>query len=170
MKFFSWRKNWLQLILVMVLLAGLLLAVTGCEEFGQFPVPTSPEEEQEPEKVTLPTVVSTKDSAILAVHEHLLGLAESHEAKKYLAEFYAACDNWSAESEYFKDGSGTWYILVDMTESETWELKPYWQQASWFVFRDGRVIPSSHLQANAIRIEADLQELSLQEKPLGEKS
>ena len=169
MKFFSWRKNWIQLFLIMVLVTGLVFAVTGCEEFG-YPTPTPSEEKQEPEKVTLPTVVSTKDSAILAVHEHLLGLAESHEAKKYLAEFYTACDNWSAESEYFRDGSGTWYILVDMTDSETWEWRPYWQQASWFVFRDGRVIPSNHLQANALRIEADLQELSLQEKPLEEKS
>ncbi len=91
----------------------------------------------------------------------MLSLSESHDAKAYLAEFSAASDNWSAQSELFKDGSSIWYVKVDMSGAENWQEKPYWQQASWFVYKDGRVIPSNRLQANALRIEADLQELSL---------
>jgi len=51
--------------------------------------------------------------------------------------------------------------MVDMTSGKEWKWKPYWQQASWFVFRDGKVMPSNRIQANALRIEADLQELSV---------
>jgi hypothetical protein len=48
-----------------------------------------------------------------------------------------------------------------MSEVDNWQEKPYWQQAGWFVYQDGRVIPSNRLQANALRIESDIQELSL---------
>ena len=161
MKLFNWNKRCIKPILIIALLAALLLTATGCEDFGQFPPPTPPEEKPEPEKVVRLSVISTEDRAVLTVYEHLLSQAESHKAKIYLAEFYATCDNWSAESELFKDGSSIWYVLVDMTDNETWELRPYWQQASWFVLRDGKVMPSNRLQANALRIEADLQELSL---------
>ena len=58
-----------------------------------------------------------------------------------------------------------WYIVVDMTGIEAWEERPYWQQAGWFVLQDGKVIPSHRLQANALRIEADLQELSSKPEP-----
>jgi hypothetical protein len=34
------------------------------------------------------------------------------------------------------------------------------------VYKDGRVIPSNRLEANALRIEADLQELSFQPSEL----
>jgi hypothetical protein len=53
-----------------------------------------------------------------------------------------------------------------MTSTEVWEERPYWQQAGWLVFQDGKVMSSNRLKANALRIEADLQELSLQPKPL----
>lgn len=145
-------------ILVLALLTA-LGAFTACQDLG-YPPPSTPQEKPETEKVTGPTVISTKDTALLAVYQHLLSQAESCEAKIYLADFYTTCDNWSAVSEFFKDGSGTWYVVVDMTSNETWKLRPYWQQASWFVFKDGKVIPSNRLQANALRIEADLQELS----------
>ena len=161
MKFPNRSKRYAKPILIIALLAALLLTVTGCEDFGQFPPPEPPAEKPAPEKVVSPTVISTADRAILAVYEHLLSQAESHEAKVYLAEFYTVSDNWSAEKERFKDGSSIWCVLVDMTDNDTWELRPYWQEASWFVLRDGKVIPSSRLQANALRIEADLQELSL---------
>ncbi len=156
------KKRYLTPVLIITLLAVLGLTITGCEDFGQFPPPEPPEEK--PVKVVTPTVISTEDRAILAVYENLLSQAESPEAKAYLAEFYTVCDNWSAESELFKDGTSIWYILVDMTSVEEWEWRPYWQQASWFVLKDGKVIPSNRLQANALRIEADLQELSLQPK------
>jgi len=162
----NWKKRYLKPVLTIALLAVMVLTITGCEDyFNQFSPPEAPEENPEPEKVTKPTVTSSEDKAIMAVYKHLLSQAESAEAKVYLAEFYTACDNWSAESELFKDGSSAWYVLVDMTEVEAWEWRPHWQQASWFVFPDGEVMPSNRIQANALRIEADLQELSPQPKP-----
>ena len=160
----NWKRRYLKPVLIITLLAALVLPVTGCEDyFDQFS-PAEPPEEK-PEKVVTPTDISTEDRAILAVYEHLLSQAESYKAKAYLADFYTACDNWSAESELFKDGTSLWYVLVDMSGVEAWEWRPSWQQASWFMFPDGKVMPSNRLQANALRIEADLQELSLQPKP-----
>ena len=51
-------------------------------------------------------------------------------------------------------------VVFDVTGTEYWRERPYWQQASWLILEDGRVIPSRRLEANALRIEADLQELS----------
>ena len=166
MKFVDWNNKIIKPVLIIALLVTLLGAFTACEDFG-YPPASTPQEptEPEPEKVIKPTVISTRDAALLAVYQRLLGQAESYEAKIYLADFYATCDNWSAESEFFKDGSSTWYVVVDMTSNETWELRPYWQQASWFVFKDGKVIPSNYLRANALRIEADLQALSPKPEP-----
>ncbi len=143
---------------VIITLSAMVITIAGCEDFGTLPAPELPA--QEPEKPVSTTFINTEDRATLAVYEHLLSLAESHEAKAYLAEFSAASDNWSAESELFKDGSSIWYVKVDMSGVENWKEKPYWQQASWFVYQDGRVIPANRLQANALLIEADLQELS----------
>ncbi len=158
MKRGNWNGRLVRSIVVITMLAALVGTITGCEEFGGFPSPSATEEK--PAKEVASTIINTKDRAILAVYEHLLNKAESYEAKAYVAEFYAVGDNWTAESEYFKDGSGVWYIVVDMTAVKSWQWKPYWQQASWFVFRDGKVISSNLLEANALRIEADLQELS----------
>jgi len=154
--------RYLKSALFISLIALLLIPISGCEDFGQFP---TPQEEKPKLEETPSTFITSEDRAILAVYEHLLSLAESYEAKKYLAEFSAASDNWSARSELFKDGSSVWYVVVDMSGVEEWKERPYWQQAGWFVYRDGRVIPSNRLQANALRIEADLQELSLQKAP-----
>jgi len=159
----NWKRRYLISVLIITLVALLVFTVTGCEGFGTFPAPEPPEEK--PEEVAPPTFINSEDRAILTVYEHLLSLAESHEAKTYLAEFSAASDNWNAKSELFKDGTSIWYVLVDMTGVEKWEERPYWQQAGWFVYRDGKVIPSNRLQANALRIEADLQELSFQPQP-----
>jgi hypothetical protein len=164
MKPAGWKKNLIKTVLVIALLIILLGTFTACADMG-FPAAT-PEETPEPEpaKVT-GTVINTRDAATLAVYQRLLGQAMSYDAKIYLADFYARCDNWSVQSEYFKDGSGTWYVAVDMSESENWQLRTYWQQASWFVFRDGKVIPSNLFNANALRIEADLQALSPEAEP-----
>ena len=159
------KKRYLKLVFIIGLLATLLLAASGCADFGQFAPSEPPAESPEPKKVVTSKVISSEDKAILAVYEHLLSQAESAEAKVYLADFYATCDNWSAESELFKDGTSLWYVLVDMTEVEGWEWHPYWQQASWLVFLDGKVVPSRRIQANALRIEADLQELSPPPEP-----
>jgi hypothetical protein len=166
MKLAIWNKKLIKPVLIMALLAALLGTVTACEDMG-FPPPSNPtpEEEPPPKDVTTPTAIMTKDAAVMAVYQQLLGQAESYEAKIYLADFYANCDNWSAESEIFKDGSGTWYVTVDETDNEDWELRSYWQHASWFVFKDGKVVPSNHFQANALRIEADLQALSAEREP-----
>lgn len=158
------NSNWryIGLILIVTLLAGLALTVTGCEDLG-FPPPESPAPEEKAEEQASPptTTITTEDRAILAVYESLLSQAESYQAKIYLADFYTTCDKWGAESELFKDGVSVWYVTVDMTDIELWRWKSYWQQASWLVFRDGKVMPSNRFQANALRIEADLQELSL---------
>jgi hypothetical protein len=167
MKIADGKKNLFKIILVISLLV-LLLATAACQDMG-FPSSTTPEATPQPEAAeTSRGVISTKDAAILAVYQRLLSEAESYEAKMYLSDFYASCDNWTAQSEYYRDGSGTWYVVVDMTAQEDWELRPYWQQASWFVFKDGEVIPSNLFQANALRIEADLQALSPEPQPESE--
>jgi len=166
MIFSDLAKRYLSPILIISLLAGLALTVTGCEEFGFSPTEPSEPEEKTEEQALLPTTITTDDRAILAVYEHLLSQAEGYQAKDYLADFYVTCDKWSAKSELFKDGTSVWYVVVDMTSTEVWEERAYWQQAGWFVFQDGKVMPSNRLKANALRIEADLQELSLQPKPL----
>ena len=160
MKLLDWNKGYLKPVLLIALLVTTLGTFTGCEDFGQFPTATPAAEEQPEEVAASPTVIDTRDRALLAVYEHLLSKAESPEAKLYLADFYEYCNNWEVESEFFKDGSGTWYVLVDMTDSGTWEWELYWIEASWLVFKDGKVMPSQLLQSNALRIEADLQELS----------
>ena len=162
----NWNKRYLGPILIISLLAVLALTVTGCEDFEQWS-PTPPLEPEEKVEVKVPPIaIRTEDRAILAVYEHLLSRAEGYQAKAYLASFYATCDNWRAKSELFKDGTSVWYVVVDMASIEAWEERPYWQLAGWFVFQDGRAMPSNRLKANALRIEADLQELSLQPKPL----
>ncbi len=153
-----WIGRYYILFIVIIMLLTTVLTVSGCQDYT-FPTPETPQ--PEPEKPATTTFINSEDRAVLVVYEHLLGLAESHEAKAYLAEFSAVSDNWSAKSELFKDGSSIWYVKVDMSGVKGWTEKAYWQQASWFVYQDGRVIPSNRLQANALRIEADLQELSV---------
>ena len=153
-----WLKRHLISLTVIILLLAMVITASGCQDYT-FPTPEQPS--PKPEKPVSTAFINSGDRATLAVYEHLLSLAVSHEAKDYLAEFSAASDNWSAKSELFKDGSSVWYVTVDMSEVNNWREKPYWQQAGWFVYQDGRVIPSNRLQANALRIESDLQELSL---------
>lgn len=153
-------KKALKTILIIGMLAVMLLAVTSCEEM--FPTSTTPQETPEPEpaQTTSSTVINTRDSAKLAVYQHLLELTGSYDAKMYLSDFYTNCDNWTAQSDYFKDGTSTWHVSVNMTGVDDWAFRPYWQQASWLVFKDGKVIPSNLYRANALRIEADLLALS----------
>jgi len=160
MIFTNLNKKHIKPILIVVLLAVLALGITGCEQFNQWSPPKSPEEKTEIVEAPPPIAIKTGERAILTIYEHLLSQAESYQAKGYLADFYTKCDNWSAESERFKDGTSLWHVVVDMTSVESWKEKPYWQQASWFVLHDGTVIPSNRFQANALRIEAALQELS----------
>lgn len=151
-------------ILLVTSLALSVLVFAGCQDFGQFPTPTLPAES--PPKVVPPgTSIGTEDRAILAVYEHLLTIAQSAEAKEYLAEFYAMSDKWTAEQELFKDGSTLWYVRVDSTEVKDWKGKPHWLEAGWHVSPDGKVIPSNRLKANALLIEADLQSLSAPPRP-----
>ena len=152
------KTSYLKPVLIIALLMVMAFSVVGCEDLGFAPPPAPAEEE--PEEIKPPTFIGSADRAIFAVYEHLLSQAESYEAKNYLADFSAISDNWSADSELLKDGTSFWYVVVDMTGDEEWEGKPYWQQAGWFVYQDGKISPSNRLQANALRIEADLQELS----------
>lgn len=152
------RKRCVSLVLIIALLVVLAGAVTGCEYLEDF-VPAPPPEEKAETEVPRITV-KTEDRAVLAVYEYLLDQAESDKAKVYLANFYTACDNWGAEVELLKDGTTVWHVVVDMTDAGVWKERAYWQQAGWLVLPDGKVIPSNRFQANALRIEADLQELS----------
>ncbi len=157
-------KCYIKLVLAsLALLAGLVGAGIGCTGFDQWTSPTSPPAEEPAEvKKPPPITVTTEDKATLVVYEHLLSQAESYQAKDYLADFYTVCDNWSADSELLKDGTSIWNVTVDMTSVFVWTAKSHWRQATWFILEDGEVIPSNHFKANALRIEADLQELSLQ--------
>ena len=153
------KTRYLKPILIIALLMVMAFSVVGCEDLGLAP-PPAPAAEEEPKEVKPATFIGSADRAVLAVYEHLLSQAESYEAKNYLADFSTASDNWSADSELLKDGTSFWYVVVDMTGAEEWEGESYWQQAGWFVYQNGKIIPSDRLQANALRIEADLQELS----------
>lgn len=152
-----WMGKYGKHFILIIMLLAMAVGAAGCQDYT---FPASEPQTREPEKPVTTTFINSEDRATLAVYEHLLSLAQSHEAKAYLAEFSAASDNWSAKSELFKDGTSIWYVKVDMSGVGGWKEEPYWQQASWFVYQDGRVIPSNRLQANALRIEADLQELS----------
>lgn len=151
----------MRLVILITLLAALLVTAVACEDLG-FGSPAETEETEEPASTTVsgPISVNTSNSAVLAVYLHLLEQAGSPDAKAYLSEFYTECDNWSAEAEYFKDGSDIWHVVVDMTDEADWELRPYWQHASWFILKNGEVVASNKFRANALRIEADLQALS----------
>ncbi len=161
----NWKKRVLKPALAISLLAVLILAVTGCAELGLPPLQPAETDEATTEPAALPTTITTEDRAILAVYEHLLGQAESYQARDYLADFYATATKWSASSEFLQDGTSIWVVVVDMTGVGLPEDRAYWRQASWFVLQDDRIIPSNRLQTNALRIEADLQELSLQPRP-----
>jgi len=145
-------------ILVVSLLTVMLLSITACDSLG-LSGETTP--------ATTETVstggnsIGTADEAKLAVYQRLLERAESYDAMIYLSDFYTYCYNWSVQSEYFKDGSDIWLVAVDMTGESDWDHNSYWQRAAWFVYRDGKVIPSNLFQVNALRIEADLQLLSI---------
>ena len=154
----GFSRRSMKLIAVITLLVMLILPINGCADFQPTP---SPEPAEKPAVQKTPTIINTEYSATMAVYEHLLARAEGYEAKTYLADFYATCDNWTATSELLKDGTTVWYVEVDMTGTRHWREKLYWQQASWLVARDGKVIPSRRFRVNALRIEADLQELSL---------
>jgi len=157
----NFNKRHIGSILVVILLIVVAGALTGCEYLDEWSPSPPPEQEKPEAEVPSPNIkVKIEETAILAVYEHLLSQAEGYEAKSYLADFYATCDNWTAESELFRDGTSIWHVVVDMTDVEVWEERPYWQQAGWFILQDGKVLPSNRFQANALRIEADLQELS----------
>jgi len=160
-------KCYIKLILAsLALLTGLMWAGIGCTGFDQWTSPTSPPAEEPAEvEEPSPATVTTEDKAIMVVYEHLLIQAESYQAKAYLADFYTACDNWSADSELLKDGTIIWNVKVDMTSVAVWTENSHWRQATWFILEDGKAVPSNHFKANALRIEADLQELSLQSAP-----
>ena len=95
MKPADWKKKLIKPALIMVMLAALLGSATACEELGYPSTPTPAEEEAAPEAAKTATTSRTKDDAILAVYQRLLGQAKSYEAKIYLSDFYATCDNWS---------------------------------------------------------------------------
>jgi hypothetical protein len=154
MTFLSHKKRLIISLLALSLLIGVVLSATGCESLGLGGATetTTPTNE--------PGTINTAEEAELAVYQYLLTQAKSAEAKVYLADFYTTCDNWDVLSEYFRDGSETWLVAVDMTGEASWEHNSYWQRAGWFVLKEGGVMPANLYNMNALRIEADLQELS----------
>jgi hypothetical protein len=96
----------------------------------------------------------------MAVQEYLLSKAISARAKAYLTELYASGGKWSARSELLKDGTRTWNVMLETEGKPEDKIKPQWRAACWTVFDDGKVLPSPKYDASALRIEADLQELS----------
>ncbi len=156
MKITGRKSKFIISILVVSVLTVTLLSVSACQDLG-LSGNTTPETTA---ATTSGNSVGTANEAKLAVYQRLLERAESYDAKIYLSDFYTYCDNWSVQSEYFKDGSDIWLVAVDMTGESDWNYNSYWQHAAWFVYRDGKVIPSNLFQVNALRIEADLQSLS----------
>ena len=164
----NWNKNWWKESAISILM--LLITFTGCEELGfppletpsSTPAGTTP---KSPETPAVKTTITTADTAILRVYEHLLKQAGSPEAKMYLADFYTKSDNWMAETELFVDGSSRWYVATDMTGEKSWSANEYWREAGWYILQSGEVIPAERSQANALRIEADLQRLSPDPEP-----
>ena len=141
-------------ILLLILLIAVILTATACEDLG---LGGTGSEETDTEETG---VIASGEEAELAVYQYLLAQADSSEAKLYLSDFYTHAHNWSVQSEYFRDGSETWLVAVDMTGEANWDHNSYWQRAGWFVLKDGTVIPGNLYQMNALRIEADLQALS----------
>ena len=173
----DFNKSYVKPILIITMFAVLTLALIGCEDiskdFGCEATgqdfgcePTGGGSDFGCESLTTTTTgITTEDKAILAVQEHLMAQAESSEAKLYLADFYTTCDDWSAESETFEDGTSVWHVVIKRTSMTFLTERPYWEQASWFVFKDGKIMGTNRFQANALRIEADLQKLSPSPKP-----
>lgn len=158
-------KSYIKPVIIITLIAMLAWAIMGCEGFDWSGSSSTQKPTEETQTTTASAVIKSDDRAILAVYEHLLSQAEGYEAKLYLARFYEVCDKWSATTELFRDGTSAWHVVLDMTSESVWTERSYWMRASWFVFQDGEVIPSQRLQANALKIEADLQELSLEARP-----
>ncbi len=102
----------------------------------------------------------SEDRALLAVQEYLLSKATTAKAKTYLTELYAAGGKWNAKGELLKDGTRVWNVMLETEDKASNQTKPYWHQACWTVFDDGKVLPSPKYDANALRIETDLQQLS----------
>ena len=170
----NFNKSYAKPVLIITMLAVLTLALIGCEDiskdfgceatgqdFGCEPPGGGSDFGCAPPT----TGITTEDKAILTVQEHLIAQAESSEAKLYLADFYTTCDDWSAESEILEDGTRVWHVVIKRTSMKFLTERPYWEQASWFVFKDGKIMGTNRFQANALRIEADLQELSPSPKP-----
>ncbi len=155
------KANLLKILILLVLVSLVAGAASGCIILPtDTPTPT-PQATQTPKATG--SAITTEDRVLLAVHQHLLEKAESYEAKRYLTDFYDAVGKFKARSELMKDGSTVWHASVNMGGIEFKE-KPYWQQACWLVFTDGKVIPCQEFGLNALRIEADLQELSTRNK------
>lgn len=152
---FTSSKSKITIAVLAVALLAVTLAATSCDSLGLSSDTTTPTTQPSANTVT------TGETAKLAVLQRLVNLAESAGALAYLADFYVASDgNWNVQTEYFKDGSGVWLVDVDMTAVTDWNLNPYWQQAGWFVFRNGDAVPANLYDSNALRIEAEIRALN----------
>ena len=151
--FNSQKKTLFAVIILLLIIVTMMFTAGACEDLGLGGTSGSTDTEEN-------GFYSTPEEVELAVYRHLLEQAESSEAKIYLSDFYSYSHNWVVQSEYLRDGSETWLVSVDMTGETDWPHKSYWQRAGWFVLKDGSVIPANIFQLNALRIEADLKQLS----------
>ncbi len=141
-----------------LLTAICLVAFTACEGVAGVPAPSPSAPASK--GVAGGVSVLSEDRALLVVQEYLLSKATSAKAKNYLAELYSSGGKWSAKSELLGDGTRIWNVMMETEDKADSEIKSQWRIACWTVFGDGGVLPSPKFDANALRIETELQELS----------
>ncbi|MEW6033279.1 MAG: hypothetical protein AB1603_00295 [Chloroflexota bacterium] len=99
--------------------------------------------------------LDTEKDALDAVLAFLHSEADSDAAKLYLSEYLMV-----VSYKYVKpsEDKQTWYVsfLMDRKPSAEDGEKPYWDGAAWVAFKDGKVMPSSRHNSNAVRIIQDL--------------
>lgn len=139
------------------LLMAFSIVTAACEDVPG--LPTASPSPPAPKAESRRTLVLSEDRALLAVQEYLLLKATSARAKTYLTELYAAGGKWSGKGELLKDGTRVWNVMLETEDKADNQIKPCWRQASWTVFDDGKVLPTTKYGANALRIETDLQQL-----------
>lgn len=135
-------------------MTAFIVILAGCQDIQ---LPVSPA----PAGATPGTsnLVLSEDRAILAVQEYLLSKAASSRAKTYLTDLYASGAKWTAKGDLLNDGTRVFNVTLTVDNPGP-QAKPYWKRAIWTVFSDRKVLPSPQYEANALRIETDLQGLS----------
>ncbi|MBI2858617.1 MAG: hypothetical protein HYX90_06020 [Chloroflexi bacterium] len=102
-----------------------------------------------------PGKLETDQDAVAAVAAFLQSEARNNDAIRYLAEYSMVVEKRVAR---LSDDKQAWYVTFSMDarpDADQGE-KPYWESAAWFVFRDGKVMPSTRQGGHATKILLDL--------------